>query len=257
MITQEQESGKISYPNENYSNHPIRKYTLKKKFLCYFDNLATLHTGGKPVLTPEEIGIILEELQTVKGNRLFKKFLNIDPKVKYAMGTLLQSRLSYREQLAIIDKFSILKKHLSMTEKLLNTIVRDIADIDRKKKVTEYIGETVLRNNAELFSLVANMEFIKIDPEDISFSKKIDSHLKIHKEKAEADLIYFKTLLKATKDSMRASGFQIPRYYDIFKDIENDIKERGKEYILSDTYPNYKEAKIDEAKYEFFRREVI
>lgn len=257
MIIQEEESENISYPDENDSNHPVREWTLREKAICYFDNLATIHTGGKPVLYPVEIGIILEELQTIKGNQLFKKFFYMDPKVKYAMGTLLQARLSYREKLAIIDKFSIVKKHLAMTEKLLNTIVRDIADIDRKKKVTKYIGDTVLKNNADLFCLLANMDFVKIDPEDISFSKQIDSHLKIRKEGAEADLIYFKTLLKATKDSMRASGFQIPRYYEIFKDLERDIKERSKEYILPDTYPNYKEAKIDETKYEFFRREVI
>ena len=85
----------------------------------------------------------------------------------------------------------------------------------------------------------------------------IDDKIREHKAKAETALIYFKTFLKAVKDSMRASGFQVPRYLELYSVIEGDMKERSKEAPLQDVYPDYKTAEIDEAQYKFFREKVI
>lgn len=240
----------------------------KAKAVMYFDHLANVTTGGEPLFEPEELAIVIDSLlQTEKGNKIYKKFLAIDPKAKYALQTLLQARLSYREQLAIIDGLVALKKQAKTTEKLINEIFTIITDNEQRSKLTLILTKPLPRKT-DSFWIMRNNPGTNPDVRiDIMYTVKengedkqpigIDEKIRQHKAKAEADLIYFKTFLKAVKDSMRASGFMIPRYLELYSTIEGDMKERSKEAPLPDVYPDYKTAEIDEDKYKYFREKVI
>lgn len=246
----------------------IKDLSIQKKVLLYFDYLANVTTGGEPTLSPEELDIAMKSTQTEKGSKLYKKFLAIDPKAKSALQTLLQARLSHREQLAIIDGLVAIKEQLKDTEALFNEIFAQIKDEEQRKKLTPVLTKKLPRKK-ELFWM------LQYDPEreppdvklDIFHTVKengkyqqpisIDEKIRQHKAKAETALIYFKTFLKAVKDSMRASGFQVARYLDLYSVIEGDMKDRSKEAPLPDVYPDYKTAKIDEAQYKFFREKVL
>ena len=241
----------------------IKDLSTLKKVLLYFDYIATIHTGGQPTLSPEELDIVMKSIQTEKGNKIYKKFLAIDPKAKYALQTLLQARLSYKEQLAIIDGLVALKEQAKTTEKLLNEIFTIITDEERRGKLTLILTKPLPRKTDSFWIMKHNPGTNPDVTIDIRYTVKdkqpigIDDKIREHKAKAEADLIYFKTFLKAVKDSMRASGFMIPRYLELYSTIEGDMKERSKEAPLQDVYPDYKTAEIDEDKYKYFREKVI
>lgn len=240
----------------------------KAKAVMYFDHLANVTTGGEPLFEPEEIAIVIDSLlQTDKGNKIYKKFLAIDPKAKYALQTLLQARLSYKEQLAIIDGLVALKEQAKTTEKLINEIFTIITDNEQRNKLILILTKPLPRKKGSYWIMKHNPGTNPDVRIDIMYTVKesgkykqpigIDDKIREHKAKAEADLIYFKTFLKAVKDSMRASGFMIPRYLELYSTIEGDMKERSKEAPLPDIYPDYKTAEIDEDKYKYFREKVI
>jgi len=245
----------------------IKDLSTLKKVLLYFDYIATIHTGGQPTLSPEELDIVMKSIQTEKGNKIYKKFLAIDPKAKYALQTLLQARLSYKEQLAIIDGLVALKEQAKTTENLINDIFTIITDNEQRNKLTLLLTKPLPRKTDSFWIMQHNPGTNPDVRIDIKYTVKengkdkqpisIDEKIRQHKVKAETALIYFKTFLKAVKDSMRASGFQVPKYLNLYSVIEGDMKERSKEAPLPDVYPDYKTAKIDEAQYKFFREKVI
>ena len=240
----------------------------KAKAVMYFDHLANVTTGGEPLFEPEEVAIVIDSLlQTEKGNKIYKKFLAIDTKAKYALQTLLQARLSYKEQLAIIDGLVALKEQAKTTERLINEIFTIITDEEQRGKLTLLLTKPLPRKTDSFWIMKNNPGTNPDVTIDIRYTVKengkykqpigIDDKIREHKAKAETALIYFKTFLKAVKDSLRASGFQVPRYLELYSVIEGDMKERSKEAPLQDVYPDYKTAEIDEAQYKFFREKVI
>lgn len=250
----------------------IEDLSTRKKILLYFDYLATVHTGGKATISQEDLGVVIKSLQTEKGAKIYEKFLAMDHRVKYALGTLLQARLSYREQLAIIDGLVALKEQLKDTEALINEVFTQITDPELRNRLTPILTKKLPRRMDQFWIMKhqnaeppdVKLPDVKID---VRYTVKesgeykqpigIDDKIRDHKAKAETALIYFKTFLKAVRDSMKQNRFQIPRYLEIFKQTEKDMMQRGKEANFPEAYPDYKTVKIDEAQYEYFRKEVI
>ena len=247
----------------------IEDLSIRKKVLLYFEYLATVSTGGAPTLSEDELETVKRSLHTEKGNKLYTKFLAFDPKAKYALGTLLQARLSYREQLAIIDGLLALKEQLKITEELINEVFTEVRDEELRNRLIIILTKKLPRNKDQFWMMQHNSN-TELSPNvkiDIRYTVKengkylqpigIDDKIREHKAKAETALIYFKTFLKAVRDSMRASGFHVHKYLDLYSTIEGDMKQRSKEAPLPDIYPDYKTTKINEAQYEMFRRAVL
>jgi hypothetical protein len=252
----------------------LTKGSAKQKALLVSNHVATVSTGGKPLLSDSEFHSLVDSFKSSQEIEIYNRYRKMFDAVRIYLTNLTQWQHSYQEKLERLDKFILLRKSNADMEDLINNLLELMPDNKTRAKAVKI---------AEGFSNPALMRGIHTDKEGyiqiLHKGKLLDEAIKKLQEAVKKEQVNFKTAIQVIKDYLKETGFNVTLYLAFVKDAENWAKsKKGKEFSMCMSIrPNedvlnpsllqllekgsleleYKDVEIDSDIYDRYRRDYL
>ena len=255
----------------------LKKGSAKQRAVLLANSIANSFTSGEAILTDREHHELIESFKTDSEIRVYSKFRRADEVVRNALMYLSQLWISYREQVAHITGYALLWDAYQRSEDMINEL---FANVENKKQ------------RAKLLEIASKYDYYflaKVEPDEENFihvntgkprkaeeteGYSLEDIIHNFSRGAGATLGQVKAVIKALKEYMSETGFNVKAYKDMIKEVETDAKqdkavfpkyskrqtaERGIARIPDKyfVYPMYEDVEIDEAFYTEFKEKYL
>jgi IS1 family transposase len=191
----------------------VSKGSPKQRALLVFNHITDINSGGKGLLSEAEYNSVYNSFKTDQEVKVYNKFRAIYTATTTFMGTMAQYRFMYMVALERLDKFIIMYKNNVDTQDLLNLMLELMPD---KKTRAKALGI------AKDFSDGLTSKIIKETKENLIEIK--NSTLLEHIEASREEVVYtqrlLKTSIKAIKDYLAETGFNVKIFSAYVKETE-------------------------------------